>query len=210
MRHQHLQLQLSPDQASGEALEKVLRSKLGWDFVSGYEILKRSIDARGRRIKFQLSVLVWQGEAPERDAVTEPQAKQVDAAPEVHIVGAGPAGYFAALRLLELGFKPIILERGKPVRERRRDLVQITRHGIVNEDSNYCFGEGGAGTYSDGKLYTRKWKARQHKASFGLAYLFWSPTDIRVDARPHIGTNKLPGLLPACDCLSKLMGRSAL
>lgn len=195
MRHQHLQLQLSPDQASGEALEGIIKAKLGWDLISGYEILKRSIDARGRRVKYQLSVLVWQGDAPERDAVAEPQAKQTDAAPEVHVVGAGPAGYFAALRLLELGFKPIVLERGKPVRERRRDLVQITRHGQVNEESNYCFGEGGAGTYSDGKLYTRSGKRGSIKQVLDWLIYFGAPTDIRVDARPHIGTNKLPGLL---------------
>jgi uncharacterized FAD-dependent dehydrogenase len=116
-------------------------------------------------------------------------------------VGAGPAGLFAALQLLELGIKPIILERGKDVRARRRDLAILNKEGIVNEDSNYCFGEGGAGTYSDGKLYTRSSKRGDIERILNLFVYFGAEEKILYEAHPHIGTNKLPGIITAMRAL---------
>src|SRR6185369_5517747 len=115
----------------------------------------------------------------------------------VLIIGAGPAGMFAALRTIELGLKPIIIERGKDVRSRRRDLVAINKEGTVNPDSNYCFGEGGAGTYSDGKLYTRSSKRGDVHRILNILINHGADENIQIDAHPHIGTNKLPGIVTA-------------
>ncbi len=160
-----------------------------------FRLLKRSIDARGRDIKIRL--LLEPGIPPLDLAELRLPERQVHAAPEVHIIGAGPAGLFAALACLENGLKPVILERGKDVRARRRDLVTITREGKVNPESNYCFGEGGAGTYSDGKLYTRSGKRGDINEVLQILVAFGADADILVDAHPHIGTNKLPALIAA-------------
>lgn len=165
---------------------------------------KRSIDARARNVKIRL--LIETGvEAPGIDSFVLPHY-QLRNAPEVHIIGAGPAGLFAAIASLEQGLKPVILERGKDVRARRRDLVNITRQGIVDENSNYCFGEGGAGTYSDGKLYTRSGKRGDIKEVLQLLVAFGADPDILVDAHPHIGTNKLPALIAAMRDFIKACG----
>ncbi|GIV27875.1 MAG: FAD-dependent dehydrogenase [Bacteroidia bacterium] len=159
-----------------------------------YTILKKSIDARKKPIKINLKVLV--DTTPITREINQPVVKDIsNSSPIVHIVGAGPAGLFAALRCLELGIKPVIFEQGKMVRDRRRDLANITKNGIVNPYSNYCFGEGGAGTYSDGKLYTRSDKRGDVDTVLNYLVYFGASTDILVDAHPHIGTNKLPHII---------------
>lgn len=160
-----------------------------------YQVRKKSIDARGKKVRFALSVDCYLHETkPEFKPIVLPD-RNVSSAEEVHIVGAGPAGLFAALKLIELGLKPVIVERGKPVKERRRDLANLTKNHIVNSDSNYCFGEGGAGTYSDGKLYTRSNKRGDVDAVLNTFIAFGAEQDIAVNARPHIGTNKLPQII---------------
>lgn len=159
-----------------------------------FSVHKRSLDARGKDLKYRVKVKFSTDENPVETAF-EPCYKNVKNASEVHIIGAGPAGYFAALKLLERGLKPILFDRGKDVRARRRDLVLLTREGKVNPDSNYCFGEGGAGTYSDGKLYTRSTKRGDVNEILQTLVYFGASPDILVDAHPHIGTNKLPGII---------------
>ncbi len=159
-------------------------------------ILKRSIDARSRSPRIRLRVLV-STEVQEEHAPLPPVLPDVSNAPDVIIVGAGPAGLFSALRCAELGLRPIVLERGKDVRARRRDLALINREHVVDADSNYCFGEGGAGTYSDGKLYTRSHKRGDVEGVLRTLVAFGASPDILVDAHPHIGTNKLPGIITA-------------
>ena len=156
---------------------------------------KRSIDARKRPPVFLLSYEVWSGKDKPEAQGFSPQLQNISLKPPIIIVGFGPAGMFAALRAIELGLKPIVIERGKPVRERRRDLALINREGIVNPESNYCFGEGGAGTFSDGKLYTRSKKRGDVERILKLMVYFGADPDILVEAHPHIGTNKLPGLV---------------
>src|SRR6185437_6109584 len=162
--------------------------------ISALKILKRSIDARGRNVVYRMQVQVFIDEVytPETFTVKYPDVK---AGKPVIIVGAGPAGLFAALRCIELGLKPIILERGKDVKQRRRDLANINKQGLVNPESNYCFGEGGAGTYSDGKLYTRSTKRGDVNAILKTFVAHGATEDILIDARPHIGTNKLPQII---------------
>jgi uncharacterized FAD-dependent dehydrogenase len=161
-----------------------------------YEWRKRSIDARKRDIFYNCTIEVYDNE--ERIEVSQVyQPNDVHSAKEIHIIGAGPAGLFAALRAIELGFKPIVFERGKDVRSRRRDLAVLNRSGVVNSESNYCFGEGGAGTYSDGKLYTRSKKRGDVDRALRLFVHFGAEKDILVDAHPHIGTNKLPQIIVA-------------
>lgn len=193
-----LQLQVSPEQAADpSAMEKIVSRETGKPAGSFDVIwLKRSIDARKRDIKINATLAVYpKGEAPVRSKAFHPQ-KVHDAAP-VHIIGAGPAGLYAALRALELGLKPIVFERGKDVRSRRRDLAKLNKEQLVNPESNYCFGEGGAGTYSDGKLYTRSKKRGDVMKALEWLVEFGAPEDILVDAHPHIGTNKLPQLIVA-------------
>ena len=163
--------------------------------ISAVKILLKSIDARKKDVMFNYKVAVYINEAvPEKsDYVFD--YKDVSAAKEVHIIGFGPAGMYAALRCIELGYKPIVLERGKNVQDRRRDLKAINQDHIVHEDSNYCFGEGGAGTYSDGKLYTRSLKRGDVRRIFENLVYHGTSEQILVDAHPHIGTNKLPKIV---------------
>jgi uncharacterized FAD-dependent dehydrogenase len=159
-------------------------------------ILKRSVDARQKTIKINLKVNVYfQNEVLFENKIELPLYKDVSNAQEIIVIGAGPAGLFAALQLIELGLKPILIERGKDIRGRRRDLKAINIDHIVNEDSNYCFGEGGAGTYSDGKLYTRSKKRGDIDRILQLLVAFGATPDIMIDAHPHIGTNKLPQII---------------
>ena len=156
---------------------------------------RQSIDARGQQVKVNVQVDVFVGEVPDDFIEYKKPATDVSQRPAVVIVGCGPAGTFAALRLIELGIKPIILERGKHVRARRRDLAAINKHHVVNPDSNYCFGEGGAGTYSDGKLYTRSNKRGNIRRVLEIFVAHGASDDILVEAHPHIGTNKLPKIV---------------
>ncbi|MDZ7898187.1 MAG: FAD-binding protein [Arcicella sp.] len=157
--------------------------------------LKRSIDARGRQVKVNVEAEVFLDEAPTPLIAFQKNYQDVSKKNQAIIVGAGPAGIFAALRLIELGIKPILLERGKDVRARRRDLADINKKHIVNPESNYCFGEGGAGTYSDGKLYTRSKKRGDIRRVQEILVAHGATEEILIDAHPHIGTNKLPQLV---------------
>jgi uncharacterized FAD-dependent dehydrogenase len=168
--------------------------KLPQNRIKGYEILKRSIDARSRKVIYRMQIKVFIDE----EATTQSfniHYQNVSNAKPVIIVGAGPAGLFAALQCIENGLKPIIIERGKDVKQRRRDLAAINKHGLVNTESNYCYGEGGAGTYSDGKLYTRSNKRGDINKVLQIFVNNGAEKDILIDARPHIGTNKLPHII---------------
>lgn len=194
-----LLLQVSPEIASNESLLKdylAKQIKVTSNEIQYITIQKRSIDARQKAIKINLKVLIFlQNEPFVEQKIQLPEYKDVFNAQEVIVVGAGPAGLFAALQLIELGLKPIVIERGKDVRGRRRDLKAINVDHIVNEDSNYCFGEGGAGTYSDGKLYTRSKKRGDVTRILELLVAFGASEDILIEAHPHIGTNKLPQII---------------
>ncbi|MBK8599707.1 MAG: FAD-dependent oxidoreductase [Flavobacterium sp.] len=194
-----LLLQVAPEVAVNELLLQEHVGKLiqtNKSEIKHIAILKRSIDARQKAIKINLKVLIYfMDEDYVAPKIQLPEYKNVTNAQEVIIVGAGPAGLFAALQLIELGLKPILIERGKDVRGRRRDLKAINLEHIVNEDSNYCFGEGGAGTYSDGKLYTRSKKRGDVTRILELFVAFGASPDILVEAHPHIGTNKLPQII---------------
>lgn len=189
---------LPGEHEDGTAIKKIAANtlKIPLNSISAVKILKRSIDARGRKVIYRLQINIYIDELP----VTEhfnTDYQSVRNAKQVIIIGAGPAGLFAALRCIELGLKPIILERGKDVKQRRRDLADINKQGIVNPESNYCFGEGGAGTYSDGKLYTRSTKRGDVNQVLKSFVAHGASGDILVDARPHIGTNKLPQIITA-------------
>lgn len=196
---QELLLQVSPEIAANQLLLQQYLSKqikVGVSDIQQVVVLKRSIDARQKAIKINLKVVIYlQGESFQETSIALPDYPNVANKQEVIVIGAGPAGLFAALQLIELGLKPIVVERGKDVRGRRRDLKAINRDHIVNEDSNYCFGEGGAGTYSDGKLYTRSKKRGDVTRILELLVGFGATPDILVDAHPHIGTNKLPQII---------------
>ena len=195
---QELRLQLPPAEGFDRTLlELHLRKTLGLSVSDRLHLVlkKRSIDARGRDVKINLVVDVYINEEITPSESQEPAYTSVHACPEVIIVGAGPAGLFAALRMLELGLKPIVLERGKDVRSRRRDLAAINKDQLVNPESNYCFGEGGAGTYSDGKLYTRSNKRGSIKHVLDTFFAHGAVEEILIDTHPHIGTNKLPGII---------------
>lgn len=164
--------------------------------ITAIQILKRSIDARGRLVVYRMQVKVYVDETyqPETYNINYPNVQN---GKPVIIIGAGPAGLFAALQCIEQGQKPIVLERGKAVKDRRRDLANINKQGLINPESNYCFGEGGAGTYSDGKLYTRSTKRGDVNQVLKTFVAHGATEDILVDARPHIGTNKLPQIITA-------------
>jgi len=198
-----IEIVLLPEQAADRQIQAEQAAgilSLPLSQIHALKILKRSIDARSRQVKIRLRVEVFVNEdAPDEKnpAAFFDFKKDVSQSPNVLIAGFGPAGMFAALRLIELGYCPIVLERGKDVRERRRDLAAINKEGKINPDSNYCFGEGGAGTYSDGKLYTRSNKRGDIDRILSILVMHGADPDIRVDAHPHIGTNKLPQLVTA-------------
>ena len=171
--------------------------KLGLDKkeISAVKVLRKSIDARKKEIIFNYKVAVYIQETIPEESEYNFDYKEVSKAKEIHIIGFGPAGMYAALRCIELGYKPIVLERGKNVQDRRRDLKAINQEHIVNENSNYCFGEGGAGTYSDGKLYTRSLKRGDVRRIFENLVFHGATEQILIDAHPHIGTNKLPKII---------------
>ncbi len=194
----NIQIQVSPETAAKKNLLKDnLAQKLNIipKNIKHIEIIKKSIDARQKKTKINLIINVYINEKyiDKNQQITEYQ--DVTNKEEVLIIGAGPAGLFAALKLIERGLKPIIIERGKDVRSRRRDLANITKKHIVNEDSNYCFGEGGAGTYSDGKLYTRSKKRGDVNKILDILVNHGAVDDIKINAHPHIGTNKLPKII---------------
>lgn len=195
-----LQLRVTPDVAYvAENLRQHVAHELQ---VSSREIhavrtLRRSIDARQRTIFVNLTVEVWIGEDPTTLSFERIRYQNVENAPAAIVVGAGPGGLFAALRLIELGWRPIVLERGKNVRDRKKDLARISREHIVDAESNYSFGEGGAGAYSDGKLYTRSKKRGNTDRILRIFCQFGASTDILADAHPHIGTDRLPAIIEA-------------
>ena len=193
-----IQLQVLPEQAENtEVLKELISKKLNIELseINHIEIVKRSIDARQRIIKINLRLNVFIQQEFKKKEEDFPIYKNVEGKEEVIIVGAGPAGMFAALKLIEKGKKPIIIERGKEVRDRRFDLAKLTKEHIVNEDSNYCFGEGGAGTFSDGKLYTRSKKRGDVNNILDILVMHGATPEIRIEAHPHIGTNKLPKII---------------
>ena len=197
MIHQ-LSLTLAPEQALDEASFRTqVLSQLSLPDAEDVVVRKRrqSIDARNRQVRVQVEADVYAGVTPL--PLIQYQKPQIDVsrAPQAIVVGAGPAGMFAALRLIELGVKPIVLERGSDVRTRRRDLAAINKDHVVNPESNYCFGEGGAGTYSDGKLYTRSTKRGDVRRILEIFVAHGATEQILVDAHPHIGTNKLPNVV---------------
>lgn len=170
------------------------KSKIQENKVREWRIRKRSIDARRAPVKINLQIEIWQKEE-KRETDFSFRPKQVSENKKIAIIGLGPAGIYAALRAIEGGIKPIVFERGKDVRSRRRDLAKITKEQTVNPESNYCFGEGGAGTYSDGKLYTRSKKRGNVLKAMEWLVHFGADENILVDAHPHIGTNKLPKII---------------
>lgn len=193
-----IQLRLSPEQAAKSELFLPIAAKKTStkpkDILT-FRILKRSVDARKRNIFINLTLRLYlEGENIDPE-IEKFEFQDVRNSKQVIIVGAGPAGYFAALTLIERGYKPIVLERGKPVSERKKDIASINRTQVIPSDSNYGFGEGGAGTFSDGKLYTRAVKRGDVRRALELFVHHGAHTDILVDAHPHIGTDKLPGII---------------
>lgn len=188
-----LKYRLKPEVAlDDEAFEQFISAKVKGD--THWKLLKRSIDARGKKVQVNVEVGLYDDQDPWAIEYQKPEAN-VSTKSVVIIVGAGPAGLFAALKCLEMGAKPIVLERGKDVQARRRDLAAINKDHVVNPDSNYCFGEGGAGTYSDGKLYTRSKKRGDVRRILEMLVVHGATDKILVDAHPHIGTNKLPKVI---------------
>lgn len=192
-------LKLSPQEIEDEkSILQKARATLGLkrDAELRIQKIKSSLDARKHPIHYLLKLKVYVDEPIDSESIVELNYQDVhNAAESLHIIGAGPAGMFCALRCLELGIKPIIFERGKKVRDRRRDLAALNKDGILNEESNYCFGEGGAGTYSDGKLYTRSKKRGSVQKMLQIFIRFGADEKIGYEAHPHIGTNKLPKII---------------
>ena len=195
---QEYQFRLLPHQAfNEEALVRFIAEEKGIDArtIHHVRVLKRSVDARQRTIYENLKVRVYINEFPQDDPYEKTEYPFVGDRPEVVVVGEGPGGLFASLRLIELGFRPIVIERGKDVHERKKDLALITKNHKVDGDSNYCFGEGGAGAYSDGKLYTRSKKRGSVAKILNVFCQHGASTSILADAHPHIGTDKLPRVI---------------
>lgn len=193
-----LEISLTPRLASNEAYYKPIIAKklsIPEKKVSFIRILRKSIDARKGNIKINLRLLVYFNEPAPGQGKREFFYQDVSNREEVIVIGAGPAGLFAALRLIELGKKPVILERGKEVSERKKDIALISKEQIINPESNYCFGEGGAGTFSDGKLYTRSRKRGDVKRILEIFHFHGAPENILYESFPHIGTNRLPGII---------------
>jgi uncharacterized protein len=200
MKKKEIEVVLSPEVAYNDELlerELIISAGLKPDDVKHIHRIKRSVDARGRQVLLRVRADLYLDTPPADVLSSKHSYPEVSNAKRVIIVGAGPAGLFAALRCIELGLKPIVLERGKDVRARRRDLAAINKEHIVNPDSNYCFGEGGAGTYSDGKLYTRSKKRGDLQRILEIFVQHGATRDILFDAHPHIGTNKLPRIITA-------------
>ena len=195
---QEFQIRILPEQAaSEEGIKRYLAKEKGLDVrtLNQVRVLKRSIDARQRTIFVNLKVRAYINEFPQDDQFVHTEYPDVSSRPRVIVVGEGPGGLFASLRLIELGFRPIVLERGKDVRERKKDLSNITKTQKVDGESNYCFGEGGAGAYSDGKLYTRSKKRGSVDKILNVFCQHGANTNILADAHPHIGTDKLPRVI---------------
>ena len=193
-----IELSVLPQDVENEALilqRAVKKGRIKPEQVKSFRILRRSIDARGRQAFFRFRVALYLGEVYVPEPAILDRFRKTDGKKKAIIVGAGPAGYFAALELLELGIKPIVFDQGKDVQTRRRDLRAIQQYGQVNPHSNYCFGEGGAGTYSDGKLYTRSHKRGNIEKAMRLFVEHGAESDILIDAHPHIGSNKLPKIV---------------
>ena len=195
---QEYQIRILPEQAaSEEGIKRYLAKEKGLDVrtLNQVRVLKRSIDARQRTIFVNLKVRAYINEFPQDDQYIRTEYPDVSSRPRVIVVGEGPGGLFASLRLIELGYRPIVLERGKDVRERKKDLSNITKTQKIDGESNYCFGEGGAGAYSDGKLYTRSKKRGSVDKILNVFCQHGANTNILADAHPHIGTDKLPRVI---------------
>jgi uncharacterized FAD-dependent dehydrogenase len=193
-----VQINLNPSVAADEnQIKKIAATLAGVNVsdIASLHIVKRSVDARKKSVRINLSVKVIIGSETPVQKISPFLPKDISRSREVIIIGAGPAGLFAALRLIELGLKPVILERGRDVSSRKKDIAKISREQIVDPDSNYCFGEGGAGTYSDGKLYTRSKKRGDNIRVLELLCLHGANENIMYEAHPHLGTEKLPGII---------------
>ncbi|MCM1312865.1 MAG: FAD-binding protein [Bacteroides sp.] len=192
------QIRILPEQAANEQeIKKFVATDKGIDMrtIKHIRVLKKSIDARQRTIYVNLKVRVYVNEVPEDDAFAHTEYRNVEGRPKAVVVGAGPGGLFAALKLIELGVCPIVIERGKDVHSRRIDIARISREHKVDSESNYSFGEGGAGAFSDGKLYTRSKKRGNVEKILNVFCQHGASTSILSDAHPHIGTDKLPGVI---------------
>jgi hypothetical protein len=197
---QEFQIRVLPEVAASEqAIKRFLQEEKGLavEAVKTVRVLKRSIDARQRTIYVNLKVRAYVGEEPEDEEFVRTDYPNVEGRPQAVVVGAGPGGLFAALRLIELGVRPIVVERGKSVHERRKDIAQISRTQVVDPESNYSFGEGGAGAFSDGKLYTRSKKRGNVEKILNVFCQHGASTSILADAHPHLGTDRLPNIIEA-------------
>ena len=193
-----INLNLDPETASDEQSIRTVAAKYCRFDPSGMDLLRivrRSVDARKKDIRINLEIDIYRADEPVNEEITPFSQSDVSLRPEVLIAGAGPAGLFAALRLIELGLRPVIIERGKEVKNRKRDIALISREHTINPGSNYCFGEGGAGTFSDGKLYTRSKKRGNNRRVLELLCLHGADKRILYEAHPHLGTDRLPRII---------------
>ncbi|MDE5550723.1 MAG: FAD-dependent monooxygenase, partial [Bacteroidaceae bacterium] len=197
---QEFQIRVLPEVAASEqGIKRFLQEEKGLAVaaVKAVRVLKKSIDARQRTIYVNLKVRVYVDELPEDEEFVRTDYPNVEGRPQAVVVGAGPGGLFAALRLIELGVRPVVVERGKRVHERRKDIAQIARTQVVDPESNYSFGEGGAGAFSDGKLYTRSKKRGNVEKILNVFCQHGASTSILADAHPHLGTDRLPNIIEA-------------
>ncbi|MBQ3634818.1 MAG: NAD(P)/FAD-dependent oxidoreductase [Bacteroidales bacterium] len=198
--YKRIALTLSPEEAADENVVRqnlAKQAEVSVSEISSFRLQRRSIDARHKSVSVSLTYDVYAGEEPKKTELTLPGYKQVSSARQVVVVGAGPGGLFAALRLIELGFRPVVLERGKDVSARKLDLALLNRNERLDPESNYAFGEGGAGTFSDGKLFTRSTKRGDVRKILEVFHFHGAQEDILIDAHPHIGTDKLPQVIKA-------------